>query len=805
MVKRCKQRSVYHAVLGNLRHSRQRTGGSLVRAEIMTGLKDLLRIERARHFLVALVIAATLGVTGFLNPLDWLTWATHARLFERQASGDIVFIGAIDDLSDAAVPQHRRDLAMLVDQLGAAGTEKIFLDVRLDQQSSPDADQALKRSIEANDRVYWVDRLRTTVAGLRMQSTIPSLAEPTPHVVAMQPIDLFGWTWWANRGWEHDGTLRQSFAGALADYPAELAADFRIDYSIDHRSIPSISMPQALSALAAGEKAELFEGKFVVIGNGGDRDTAYAAIPRDRKVPVSMVDILAGETLRAGPVADVGWVITFLFFATLLALVLLCTRDAANRHRGYVLVALSIPVWFVLSAQLRMTAHLSLPVTFLLIYGIGRAWNFRSRNASLTDELSGLPSFRALEKDLGRQDPITPISVVVARIHRFDEVLSILPAESHGEYVRLVAERFRIAEKDLKVYSNAGRYLAWIQCADDQAYLEAHLQGLRAVFANPLDVNGTLVDVGITFGADANREASPAQKITSATAVVDRTTESHAPVMLAQPSSTSDRLWSISLQAKIDAALKSGQIYVVYQPQFEVCSGKISGFEALVRWNDTERGPIAPSYFIEQCEHAGRMEALTRKVFEEATQTMDCSCFAEGSYSLSINVSATMLGDERLVDILQQTLAGSRLEPKRITIEVTETSRIGDFDRARAVLGKLRALGVRTSIDDFGVGAANLETLLRLPFDELKIDRNFVSRIREDSKARKIVQSLINLSRDIGLTVVAEGVENDDTLAILKSIGCENVQGYALARPGSISEMENLLRPKELRTSVASH
>ena len=771
----------------------------------MTRLKDLLRIDRARHFLVALAMAATLGAIEFLEPLDWLIWNPHARLVERQASGEIVFVGGVDDLSDPTRPQHRRDLARLLDGLGNAGAERIFLDVRLEKPSDTHADQALQQAIARDQRTYLVDRFKSTVAGPRMLSTIPSIAGAAPRVVARQRLDAFGWTWSASRGSIDDGTLHQSFAGALANAAPEIGRDFRIDYSIDYRSVPSISMPDALSAFAGGRKGEVFEDKFVVIGNGGVSESAYAAIPGSRKVPASMVAILAGETLRAGQVIDIGWVATFLAFAALLTIVLIASREPRMRHWGYALVALSVPAWFVLSAYLRMTAHLSVPIAFLTVYAAARAWNFRNRSVSLIDELSSLPNFRALERDLARQAPLKPASVIVARIHRFDEVLAILPPESQGEYVRQVADRFRITETGLTVYSHAGRYLAWIQQADDESHLEAHLHGLRAVFANPLFVDGTPIDVGITFGVDSTREASPSRKIASATAAVDRTTESHSPVQFADTSSVSDRMWNVSLQAKIDAALKGGQIYVVYQPQFHLPTETLCGFEALVRWNDPERGPIAPSYFIEQCEHAGRMEALTRKVFAESVEVMGQSSFAQGPYRLSMNVSATMLGDDRVLDILERTLAASSIEASRLTIEITETARIPDFDRARLVLRKLQDRGVRTSIDDFGVGAANLEALLRLPFDELKIDRAFVSRIRDDAKARQIVQSLIDLGKGIGLDVVAEGVEDRFTLEILKSFGCGGVQGYLLGKPEPLSVSEKHLLAEDTGIATTPH
>ena len=763
----------------------------------MTGLKDLLRIERARHFLVALAIAAALGVTGFLNPMDWLIWASQAKLVERPASKDIIFISGADNLADPARPQQRRDLARLISGLTSAGAERIFLDVRFEEPSDPATDRMLRMAIGRSGRTYLVDRYKTVLDGLEKQTTLPAIAGAAPRVVSKQRTDLFGWVWSANLGLVEGGQLQQSFAAGLADVPAADDADFRIDYSIDYRSVPTVRMHEALNVVVA-EEAQILEGKIVVIGSDG-RDAQYSSIPGHRKVPASMVAILAGETLRAGPITDIGWIPTFMFFSAGLAVVLVIKRRPKARHQAYLLAGLAIPAWYLLSAHLRTTAHLSVPIAFLAIYLSCRAWNSRNRATSLVDELSGLPNFRALERDLARHASLSPVSVVVARIHRFDEVLAILPPDSHGDYVRQIAERFRITEKGLTVYSNAGRYLAWLQQADDETSLEAHLHGLRAVFATPLLVGQTPIDVGITFGVDSTRDAPPSRKIASATAAVDRTTESHSPVQLTDTSSVADRIWNVSLQAKIDAALKEGQIYVVYQPQFDLPHERLCGFEALVRWNDPERGAISPSYFVEQCEHAGRMEALTRKVFTESVAAIGCSEFAESSYRLSVNVSATMLGDDRVLDILERTLAGSNLETCRLTIEVTETARISDFDRARAVLSQIRALGMRTSIDDFGVGAANVETLLRLPFDELKIDRAFVSRIKDDVKARQITQSLINLGNGIGLDVVAEGVEDRFTLELLKTFGCGGVQGFLLGRPGRLSDMETHMKRENTR------
>lgn len=759
------------------------------------GFKSLWRQDRIRHYLLALGIALLLGVTGLLRPLDWLIWSAHTFSATRSASGEVVFIGATEDLSSSTASQGRRELAKLIEGLDDAGAKETVIDVIIQRPSQPTADRMLAQAIRDANDVHLVRRYATLAAGPRTIATDERIAGSTPQVTAREWVDVLGFTRSANFGWKTDAGFEKSLPALLAGSHSRQESGFRIDYSIDYETIPSYTISEALAALRDGRGVALFGDKVAVVGNGGEAN-AYASIPGHTKVPASMVAILAAETIRAGVPPDIGWFATFAIFALLFGCVAFLNRQPHVRHLGYLLVCTNLPIWFLISAHLRMTAHLAVPIAFLAVYVSLRLWDARRVRASLVDELSGLPTFRALERDLLRLQSIAHLSVVVAKVHRFDEVLSILPSASHGEYVRLIASRFRITEDKLAVYSNGGRYLAWVQEAEDEPHLEAHLKGLRAVFAYPLELDGVAVDVGITFGADATRETSPARKIASATSAVDKTTEAHNPVVLADAASQTDRMWNVSLQAKIDAALKSGQIYVVYQPQFHLPTNQLLGFEALVRWNDPERGAISPSYFIEQCEHAGRMEALTEKVFHDTVHGIANSAFANGPYRFSVNVSATLLGDDRVVEMLKDALAQSSVARSRITLEITETARIADYEAARSALRKLQALGVRTSIDDFGVGAASLETLLRLPFDELKIDRMFVARIKDDVKAKRIVEALVHLSNGLNLDVIAEGVEDHKTLDILRSLGCEGVQGYALGHPVSLAELEHLATDK---------
>ena len=222
----------------------------------------------------------------------------------------------------------------------------------------------------------------------------------------------------------------------------------------------------------------------------------------------------------------------------------------------------------------------------------------------------------------------------------------------------------------------------------------------------------------------------------------------------------------------------------------------MTGAEALVRWKDPVRGFIPPMNFIAQCEKAGRMEALTEFVFRTACEAGKMLHLRGRSLTMSINVSATMLSEMRVVALMRNALLASGFDPRFLILEVTETSRIGDLQTAELVLNELKAMGARISIDDFGVGETNFETFFALPFDEVKIDRLFVANMARSEKARAIVSSIVKMSKDARIGVVAEGAEDKETIRILIDLGCTHVQGYVLAHP---MPLQKLLKFKELK------
>ncbi|BBC72136.1 conserved hypothetical protein [Altererythrobacter sp. B11] len=771
----------------------------------MAALVEIWRNQRARHVAIAAAIAFLLGIADVLMPVSTFTWAMQSRFSPRDASGEIVFIGAKDDLADPTNPQRRAALARLLVDLAEYRPAKVFLNTIFDSPGTPASDRALRAAISSTPTVL-VSRHTTTVNGEETIGTIPAIAGDAPAVISKEWVDALGFTPRLPYSVMDGGKTVASLPAAIAGRSGPSDQSFPVDYSVRYSTIPTFTLDKVAELIRSDSAAarQAFTGKTIVIGSIGGNSSGYATIPRHPKVPPSLVSIYGAETLIHGLPIEFSWFQILLLYVAGVAAVALLRARRRVRHIGYAVLALSMVALVTVFVSHRVPANVAVAITFLLIYAGLRLWVIRQQSSALVDGLTGLPTFRALERDMFHQGAVQTTAVVVAKVHHFDEVLSALPADKHATYVHMIGERLRITQRDLKVYTNGGRYLAWAVQDHGDLRLEAHLRGLRAVFGTPLTIGGTTVDVVITFGVDSTTEASPARKIASATTAADKTSESLLPIRFADAASEADRIWNISLQAKIDEALKTGQIYVVYQPQINLRSGGLYGAEALVRWEDPERGSISPSYFIEQCEQAGRMEALTRKVMRDAVTALAESPLANRDFQMSINVSATLLSDHRIAEILEETLAAFPIAPSQLMLEITETARIVDYEKARLVMERLRRTGVGLSIDDFGVGAASLETFLALPFDELKIDRCFVASLPGDRKARKIVESLVLLGQNLGLIVVAEGVENQEVVERLNSLGCPVAQGYFFARPGEFSRLLEFATPPEKPQKAAS-
>ena len=252
-----------------------------------------------------------------------------------------------------------------------------------------------------------------------------------------------------------------------------------------------------------------------------------------------------------------------------------------------------------------------------------------------------------------------------------------------------------------------------------------------------------------------------------------------------------------ALTTELRDVLEAGKLTLAYQPQVDD-AGACFGVEALLRWSHPERGPIPPSIFIPLAERAGLGTQIDAFVLDAACRTLRRwqEIPALRHLQMAVNIAGQQLGTN-LLPLVTNALAAHNVDPNRLTIELTERVMLDKADEVDAALAAVKALGVKIALDDFGTGYSSLSHLKRLPIDALKIDCSFVHDLETDSNDRVIVQTILNIARNLGVAAIAEGVENEMQALLLRRFGCRAYQGYLYGRPMPLDELEQRLTATE--------
>jgi len=392
------------------------------------------------------------------------------------------------------------------------------------------------------------------------------------------------------------------------------------------------------------------------------------------------------------------------------------------------------------------------------------------------DVESGLPNKLALDTrvDTGNQQYF-----VAAQIDDFDALQLAVGQERFGDLLRRLVERLQVAGGASSIFRLDNRTLVW-STPLDLAELEPLLAGLRAVMRSPFEVAGRRLGVALTFGvapADMNEAAANAVHAAS------MAKRSGKPWRLYSTEEGETAARQFSLLGELDDALRDGHITVVYQPKLNLATDRIDAVEALVRWNHPVRGMLPPDSFIPLIEEAGRIDDLTIAVLAQALEDMRIWCERGLVVGVAVNISAGLLASESFANRALALISRTGAPTHRLTFEVTESAQFEDTDTAVAMLERFRESGIRISMDDYGTGQSTLNYLKLLPVSELKIDRMFVQHAHIDHGDAMLVRSTVQLAHEMGLKVVAEGIEEAECLAFLRSIACDYAQGYFIGRP----------------------
>jgi len=413
------------------------------------------------------------------------------------------------------------------------------------------------------------------------------------------------------------------------------------------------------------------------------------------------------------------------------------------------------------------------------------------------DPLTGLPDRRWLHQVLANCGAV-PVALLLVDLDRFKAVNDTLGHPVGDQLLCKVVERMRsvIRASDL-IVRLGGDEFAILQHTD------ASVEGARAIATRLVDlvgraylIDGHLVNIGASVGI-ATREAGDPAGEGDGDQLLRR-----ADLALYRAKAAGRgcyRFFSTDMEQEAQArrqlemdmrrAVALRQFVLEYQPQFTLAGRRLRGFEALLRWNHPTHGRMEPNDFIPLAEETGLIVGIGDWVIRTACQT---AAQWPAPMTVAVNVSPAQLAPG-LVDRVATALSRSGLTANRLEIEITETALFGNPETVLAVLGRLKALGVRIAMDDFGTGCSSLGHLRSFPFDRIKIDRSFVMDMITNPSAAAIVRAVTMLGHTLGFETTAEGVEEFAHLAALAGIGCTDVQGFALGRPLAADSLTALL------------
>jgi diguanylate cyclase (GGDEF)-like protein len=419
------------------------------------------------------------------------------------------------------------------------------------------------------------------------------------------------------------------------------------------------------------------------------------------------------------------------------------------------------------------------------------------RHLALYDPMTGLPNrhhFTAIATRVGEElGPLDqPAAIVLLDLTAFSQINNAL-GRAHGDELLVhVSGRLRSMLQPGQVVARlGGDVFGLLLPGVDSPTALSLLPLVHDVLGAELDVAGIPVSfeaaVGVaSFPVDGEDMATVLQR---ADLALEAAKTGHAGAVAYSPQLDRTDPSQLGLAVELRRAMANGELFLVYQPKVHLADLTLRSAEALLRWNHPVRGPIPPSMFVPVAESTGLIVPLTAWVVEQAVQQAS-RWYGQGlPLRVAVNVSARNLRDERLPDQVLRSLARHQLPPELIELEITETAVLADPDGAARAVRRMRDAGVAVALDDFGQGATSLRHLRNLPLTTLKIDKCFVDNVCGDPIDAAIVYATIGLGHQLGMEVVAEGVETEQQYAALAAWGCDVAQGYYFERPLTVQQL----------------
>lgn len=737
------------------------------------------------------LIAALFAIYITQNPVERAIQNIRDSINSRPASGTIHVV-EIDAKSLQKLqrwPWPRRYHAQLIDQLNAAGVDQITFDVDFSSHSGPREDTVFAAAIaRAGGKVVLptfrqaessqgstVEVESLPIEILRKNSFLGSV---NVHPDGDGQVNSYPY------GTITGATPRPSIAALLADSNGPLDVEFKIDQSVSLASIPKHSFADIISGKF--DKNAL-KGKKVIVGATAIEIGDRYATSRYGVIPGVLIQTMAAETLLAK--MDLpnfgGWPMLFIIVAALIFWIHNGTSRGIAGSTMIAMTALTLLMVPLLAERLKL-AHFDLfPALLMLIIFLSAQY--------VASILQKLAVERRVDRDTGlanfaswqiqnRADQYG--TVIVAGIANFQAIISTLDETDAGNFMRAIASRLEIATGGTQLFRIGREQFCWKIESNVTDDINHQVEAVSSLFNAPLLINGRPIRATICFGAASGNMAEPATLSSKAGLAAKKASETGTRIAWHDDGLAENTDISLSIVSQFEEALENGEISVVYQPKYSTHANRVVGAEALIRWSHPVRGAISPAVFVPILEQENLMEALTVFVLQQLLEELPkWNAFGE-KMSCAINVSASLLTNSTFTNRASGMIKDSGIDPALITIELTETAALSSLDQAERSLKQLKNLGAQLSIDDYGTGQSTLSYLRKFDVDEVKIDQSFIRSLTVDTASRIMVQSTIELAKALQISVVAEGVEDAETLKLLAMLGCDNIQGWHIGKPG---------------------
>ncbi|MPT48204.1 MAG: EAL domain-containing protein [Sphingobium sp.] len=751
-----------------------------------------------------LIITSVLGAIEFGEPLEDLYRGGRNYLRQRPADGTIAVV-AMDDRSIETYGNIRFPLAQdaqLVDRIFSLGAKRVYIDRIYADRTDKANDNAFIAALQRHKgRVFLSGMTIATQKGDSNQKSGSKVILSHPDFLAVsETLSLNGYATPFSLsaelvyGTDFPNGFKKSISASLADIHTNKTDYYRPDWAIQASTVPTYSYVDVITGKVT---SNAFKGKDVIIGPTSLQYQDEHNIVGQGWISGVYFHAIGAQTLKEGTPTNWGWLPAYG-----LALIFSIAIVRARSKKGAIIVnSVAIATGFTIPFIGDISFVTADYIPAFLLFGL-----ISYRTNSLREFLSSqrhhegtnLPNLAVLQEDRRTREML----IIAMRIRNYAAICAGFDDNIGNELVTELSRRMQLTS-NASIYYQAEDVLYLLSPVLDGRALEEHLQGMAQILETQLSIRGRMIDIQTSFGVDQDMQAPVESRITKALYAADSAAAANKLWEVYERGSDTAKQMKLSLMSELDIAMDREELWLAYQPQIDIRTNEIVGAEALARWIHPEHGFIPPDEFIQTAERYNRVTRLTLYLLELGTRSCKKIVRDNPDFRLSVNISAGLLEDPSLPAQIRRVLLKTGFPSENLTLEITETTSFAARETANATLQNLQSIGIRISIDDYGTGNATMDYLRSIPWDEVKLDRQFISDIISSAADRHMVETTIDLAHRLNRTVVAEGIEDQATLDLLRTINCDLAQGYHLARPMPINQLVDFIAAQQRHWSPA--